>query len=366
MNEKHLSIEEQKLRNLIELATDGILIGSNDGIVINANSTFCAMIGYPKEELVGKHISDIPFMKESVKKTPFRFDLLRSGKLVISERQMTRSDGTKITIEMRTKMMPDGTYQSIYRDISERKKYELQLLAYANELSKLNEDKDHFITILAHDLVSPFNSILGYLNLLNEDFDRYDKPTVKKQLGIVQQASKTAYNLLQEILTWSRTNSGNMPYEPEFFKLKDAVQKTIHILTPIAANKNITITNAIDDELMVFADINMSRVIARNLLTNALKFTYVNGEVTCSARMVDGQVVASVADTGKGMSPEKLETLFKSIHHKPTEGTLHEKGTGLGLTICKMLAERQKGAIWVESELGVGSTFFVRMPAREE
>ncbi len=362
MDEKHLSIEEEKLRNLIELATDGILIGSNEGIVIDANSTFCSMINMRKEELVGNFIADIPFSRGSVEQVPFRFDLLRSGQLVISERDMFRPDGTKFTIEMRTKMMPDGTYQSIYRDISERKKHELQLLDYATQLSKLNEDKDHFITILAHDLVSPFNAILGYLGLLTSDFESYDLPTIKKQLEIVHDASNRAFELLQEILTWSRSNSGTMNYEPDFFELKDICQKTIDILELVARNKHIIITNAIDDELKVYTDANILRIIIRNLLTNALKFTNLNGSVTFEASEQDGMMVLSVKDTGKGIGPDKLETLFTNVHNKPTVGTSREIGNGLGLSICKMLAERQKGSIWVDSEEGVGSTFFVSIP----
>ncbi|WP_163709102.1 PAS domain-containing sensor histidine kinase [Mangrovibacterium lignilyticum] len=364
MDGKRLSIDEEKFRNLIELATDGILIGANDGIVIEANSTFCTMIGRKKEELIGRFIADIPFAKTSVEQTPFRFDLLRKGQLVVSERELLRSDGTKITIEMRTKMMPDGTYQSIYRDISERKKYELQLLDYANELSELNEDKDHFITILAHDLVSPFNTILGYLGVLSADFDNLDRAAIRKQLDIVHNASTKAFNLLQEILTWSRSNSGTMSYEPEFFNLKDICQKTVDILEPIAENKNIEITNAIDDDVQAYTDANMLRVIIRNLLTNALKFTSVDGKVTIGATEHDGEIVISVKDTGKGIAKGKLATLFKNIHNKPTEGTSREIGNGLGLVICKMLAERQGGSIGVESEVGIGSKFFVRIPAR--
>lgn len=365
MDEKHLSIDEEKLRNLIELATDGILIGSNEGIIIEANSTFCSMIGMHKEELVGLFIADLPFSDESVTQSPFRFDLLRSGQLVVSERELVLPDRTKITIEMRTKMMPDGTYQSIYRDISERKKYERQLLDYATRLSKSNEDKDQFITILAHDLVSPFNTIIGYLGLLTSDFDRFDRPAIKKQLNIVHNTSKKALELLHEILTWSRTNSGTIDYEPDYFKLKDICQKAIEILEPIAENKKITITNALDPELLVYTDANMLRIIIRNLLTNALKFTHLNGQVTLEATKQDSHVVLSVKDTGKGISPVILAALFKNVHNKPTKGTSREIGNGLGLSISKMLAERQGGSIWVESEIGVGSTFFVRIPVRK-
>ncbi len=366
MDEKPLSIEEEKLRNLIELATDGILIGSHEGVVIDANATFCSMMEMRKEEIIGSFIGDMPFTKESLERYPFRFDLLHDGQLVISERDLIQSDGNKITIEMRTKMMPDGTYQSIYRDISERKRYELQLLDYANELSKLNADKDQFISILAHDLVSPFNTIIGYLDLLTIDFDNSDIKYIKDQLAVVHSVSIKTFNLLQEILTWFRSYSGNMTYEPGFYNLKDISQNTLDILGPIARNKRIEITNSIDNGVTVYTDSNMLCTIIRNLLSNAIKFTDEEGEIIFSTSEKDGKIILSVKDTGKGIPNDKIKTLFKGMHNKSTEGTSSEKGTGLGLAICKMLAEKQGGTIGVESELGKGSTFYVSIPMHKD
>ncbi len=366
MEQKHLSLTEEKFRNLIELATDGILIGSNSGIIIDANSTFCSMIEMSKEEIIGLFIADLPFTKESVGRTPFRFDLLRSGKLVISERELIRSDGNKITIEMRTKMMPDGTYQSIYRDISERKKYELQLLDYAEELSRLNADKDHFISILAHDLVSPFNAILGYLDLLLCNIDNMEKSNIKDELGVVDNVSKKTFHLLQEILIWYRTKSGTMSYEPEYFNLKEICQKTVDVIEPISYNKKISINNEIDDHFEVYSDSNMLRTIIRNLLSNAIKFTSEEGKIFVNAvEEPNGFVKLSIKDTGVGITMEKLTNLFKNLHNTPTEGTKKEKGTGLGLAICKMLVERQGGEIWAESEVLKGTTFYVTIPIKD-
>jgi len=366
MDNKHLSLDEQKLRNLIELATDGILIGSHEGIIIEANSTFCSMMEMRKEDIVGTFIADLPFTKESVERYPFRFDLLRSGQLVVSERELIRSDGNKIVIEMRTKMMPDGTYQSIYRDISERKRYELQLLDYANELIKLNADKDHFISILAHDLVSPFNTILGYLDILTADFDNLDMQYIKEQIDVVQNVSVKTFNLLEEILTWFRSHSGNLDYEPDYYPLTSICQKSLDILGPIAGNKKIVIINSIDPDITVYTDMNMLRTIIRNLLTNAIKFTDEKGSITLDAKEQAGMIVLSIKDTGKGISNDKLATLFKNLHNKSTEGTSKEKGTGLGLAICKMMAERQGGNICVESEPGIGTTFYVSIPIQKK
>ena len=158
------------------------------------------------------------------------------------------------------------------------------------------------------------------------------------------------------------TQSGAMIYEPEFYKIKSICQKTIDFLEPITGNKSITIKNYIDEELTVYSGKNMLQTIIRNLLSNAIKFTNSGGEISLNASSQDEVITLSVKDNGKGISIEKLKTLFKNLPNKSTEGTSNELGTGLGLTICKKLVEKQGGTIWVESEPGKGSTFYFTIP----
>lgn len=358
------SVAEDKFRNLIELAADGILIGSHDGIVMDANSTFCKMIEMSKEELVGSFIGDLPFTKESLQKNPLRFDLLKKGEVVISERELVRSDSAVLTIEMRTKMMPDGTYQSIYRDISDRKRNEIQLINYANELSKLNADKDHFISILAHDLVSPFNTILGFLNYLSDNFYEHDVTFIEKQIHTIRNSAEKTFELLQDILTWIRSNSGAMPFDPEELNLHVICEKVVDILNPSAKEKKISLEIQFDRNTSAFTDVNMLRTVLRNLITNAIKFTDIGGRISLTASQNDNFVKLFVSDTGNGISPEKQKQLFSNLQNRPTEGTLKEKGSGLGLVISKLLVEKQGGSIGVESEPGNGSTFYFTIPVR--
>jgi PAS domain S-box-containing protein len=360
------SEEKDKFRNLIELAADGILIGSHEGIVLEANSCFCSLLEMTKSELVGSFVGDLPFTKESVEQFPFQFDSLKNGEIVISERELLRSDNTLVTIEMRTKMMPDGTYQSIYRDISERKKNEIQLLDYANELSKLNADKDRFISILAHDLVSPFNSILGYLDLLTSNIKEFEKDQIEKHILTIQGSANRTYNLLQDILAWSRSHSGSMPYEPDQCIIKDISNKVVEILNPIAINKEITIKNLVTSSISAYADVNMLRTILRNLISNAIKFTKPKGQIRIVAKFENQAIIISVIDTGHGIPKNKIPDLFNDLQLKSTDGTSNEKGSGLGLIISKLLVEKHGGTIWVESKIGKGSTFSFSLPAYEK
>jgi PAS domain S-box-containing protein len=136
--ESYLKSSESRYRTLIDLAVDGILLGSHEGIITDANESMCSIVGIPKSDLVGKHISQVPFTAESLAKSPFRFDLLQKGEIVINDRVIMRPDQTEVTVEMRTKMMPDGTYQSIYRDITERKHSEDELRKSEKKFSSLN------------------------------------------------------------------------------------------------------------------------------------------------------------------------------------------------------------------------------------
>lgn len=358
---------EEKFRNLIEFAVDGILIGSHEGYITEANSCFCELSGRKKNELIGKHISRSKFLftPESIEKVPFRFDLLEKGESVVSEREILRPDGSKIMVEMRTKMMPDGSYQSIFRDISEQKKQETKLKSYAAELNKINEDKDLFISILAHDLSNHFNSIIGFLELLKNHFRIFSAEENERQITIVYNSAKTAFSLLQDLLTWTKTQSGFIHFEPKTFNLTTVYDEVRENLKFYAAGKNITLQCQIPEDLEVSADIQMLKTILRNLITNGIKFTPSKGKIEVVAQKHEKEVKITVSDNGIGIEPSVLSKLFSDFSAFSTEGTSGEKGTGLGLLICKIYVEKHKGKIWVESTPGKGSNFNFTLPVRQ-
>lgn len=352
----------ERYRNLIEFAVDGVLIGSNDGYIIDANSCICSMCGRTREELVGLHISNSIFTPESLKRAPLRFDLLLNGEVVVNERDILRPDGTETTIEMRTKMMPDQTLQTIIRDISGRKKAELLLEKQAVELKDLNLTKDKFMSIIAHDLRSPFNAIIGFSDLMIKNFYELDDETFQKGLRTIESAANHAFKLLENLLIWSQNQTGRRKFSPEMINLKTQVSESLNMVKSEAISKNIRFTVSIKKTFNVFADKNMLNSILRNLISNSVKFSFKGGKVKITAIQTDHELQISVSDSGVGISPERLASIFEIDKRTNTTGTENEQGTGLGLILCKDFVSMHKGRIWAESTQGSGSCFTFSLP----
>lgn len=226
-----------------------------------------------------------------------------------------------------------------------------------DELEKLNENKDRFISILAHDLKSPFQSILGFLELVLERIHTEDTAKLENQLSMIYSSAQSTYQLLDDLLLWARAESGKLLYEPRKQNLAEVCMDTIENLRLNALNKDIAITHSIDEYLFVFADANMISTVFRNLISNAIKFTHKGGCITVSAIQIDSDVTITIADNGLGISPEILDKLFNISYKITTKGTEKEQGTGLGLFLCKEFVEIHGGRIWAESEVGNGSDF---------
>ncbi len=360
--ENALMESRERYHDLIEFAVDGVLIGSKDGYIIDANSCICEMSGRTREELLGLHISNSIFSPESLKSKPFRFDLLLKGETVISERLIMRPDGSLITIEMRTKMMPDQTYQTIIRDISERKNAELLLEKQAKELRELNATKDKFMSIIAHDLRSPFNAIIGFSDLMLKNFYELDNETFLKGLRTIESASNHAFKLLENLLIWSRNQSGKYKFLPEMVNVKTQLAESLNMIESEALNKKIKISVSIKKTHKIFVDKNMLDTILRNLISNAIKFSYKGSKIKIAVTETDHQLQFSVSDSGVGISSERLASIFELDKRTNTTGTENEQGTGLGLILCKEFVTVHKGKIWAESTQGSGSCFTFSLP----
>lgn len=247
-------------------------------------------------------------------------------------------------------------------DITERKQSEQEIKLKNIELQKINADKDYFMSILAHDLKSPFNSILGFLDLLITNLNEYDIDEIKKQLTFVNNSALCVFNLLEDILLWALSKSGKLPFEPKIIDFKLIFDGVSEILKPNADYKNITITVVEIEKITVFADNNMLNTILRNLISNAIKFTNNGGNITISAQQNNSHVTISISDNGIGIAPEIISKLFDITQIYSTKGTAQEKGTGLGILLCKEFVEKHGGKIWVTSELGIGSEFKFTLP----
>jgi signal transduction histidine kinase len=230
------------------------------------------------------------------------------------------------------------------------------------KLIQLNIDKDRFLSILGHDLRSPFNALLGLSDLLKDNIHNYRIDEIENIATQINKSAQISYNLLDDILTWVRTQSGKIPFNPQKLIFKDICKNIYDILKPNADAKNIRINYFIPDDINVYADIDMLKSVLRNLVSNAIKFTNIDGRIDINAEVNSGKVVITVSDNGIGINPDNLAKLFDISKVLTTTGTAEETGTGLGLLLCKEFVERHGGNIWVESQYGKGSEFKFTIP----
>jgi signal transduction histidine kinase len=242
----------------------------------------------------------------------------------------------------------------------QQQKDELQILA--NELKRLNADKYRFMSILGHDLKSPFNTFLGLSEILTENIHVFGIAEIEDIAITLNKTARSTYNLLEDILLWTRSQSGKIPFKPRDLKLTDICKDILEILNPVANAKNISINYKVADEIIIYADPDMLKTILRNLVSNAVKFTNNNGSINIKTGQTDSILTISVSDNGIGITPDNLTKLFKNSEIFTTTGTAKETGTGLGLLLCKEFVEKHGGKIWVESEFGKGSEFKFTLP----
>jgi PAS domain S-box-containing protein len=254
-----------------------------------------------------------------------------------------------------------STY-GVLADFTMRRLAEEKLRVKESILKKINADKDLFISILAHDLKNPFNSMLGFLDLLTENYREYDTEKIEAQLDIINSSAKRIFNLLESILMWARSQSGKIPYHPRSVNFTITCNEVLSDLKVSLDAKKLTINYLSKDELSVLADIDMLKTVMRNLISNAIKFSYPGGKIDIFAEHSDSMILVSVFDNGIGIAPERLDTLFDISKVQSTKGTSNECGTGLGLLICKEFIEKHGGKIWVESEMGKHSKFNFSIP----
>ncbi len=229
-------------------------------------------------------------------------------------------------------------------------------------LEELNLSKDKFFSIIAHDLKNPFTSLLGFSEILLSEIDELEKSDIKDLTATIFKSAKGIYNLLENLLQWAKLQSNKAEINPRLINLKEMIYESVSIFQPNAIKKKIEINCEIENDIYCYADQNMIETAVRNLISNAVKFTEQGGEVKISTFEKEDQTVVEVVDTGKGISPENLENLFRIDRNFSTAGTDKERGTGLGLILCKEFIEKNGGKISVESEIGKGSKFTFSVP----
>ncbi|MCX6175300.1 MAG: PAS domain S-box protein [Ignavibacteriales bacterium] len=247
--------------------------------------------------------------------------------------------------------------------VIERKRNSDAVKKYTEELKQLNSTKDKFFSIIAHDLKNPFITILGFSDLLHTDYADLSDEERLFYIDEMKKSAEISHSLLQNLLQWSRSQTGRIEFSPLKLNLYNIVHGNTELLKASAERKQIGINSNIPEDISVLADEDMLNTIIRNLLTNALKFTEKGGKVEIIAVKQNGFIEIIVSDTGVGMSESVRKNLFKLDATHSTSGTENEAGTGLGLILCKEFIEKNGGTINVESELGKGSKFIFSLPA---
>jgi PAS domain S-box-containing protein len=251
---------------------------------------------------------------------------------------------------------------TIVRDVTEIRKAEKQLKESEAQLRKLNATKDKFFSLIAHDLKSPFNAIIGFSDLLSEQVKNKDYNGLEEMIEYIRSSSHQAFDLLSNLLVWSRSQIGQIESIPVHLDLSEQVNETINFCQKISHIKDIKITASVAGDSTVFCDREMTCSVLRNLIVNAIKFSFPGSIISIHVEADNDYVTVSVSDKGVGISKKNATRLFHIDESVSTPGTNGESGTGLGLILCKDFIERQHGRIWFESEEGQGSTFYFSLP----
>jgi len=363
---ENLRESEVRYRRLFESARDGILIlDAVNGQIIDVNPFIIQLLGYSYEELKGKELWEIGTFK-NIGYSQFAFTELQiRGYIRYEDMPLVTKSGKSISVEFVSNVYladHETVIQCNIRDITERKRVDKALKESETRLRELNATKDKFFSILAHDLRGPFNAILGFSDLLVERTTEKDYAEVEKFAGIIQESSKRAMELITNLLEWSRSKIGRMEFSPENIDMTTLIKSVSQLLNDSAIQKSITIYTDVPEIVSVFADKAMMGTIIRNLISNAIKFTHPGGEIVISVQLGKDQLIVMVADNGVGIKKEALDKLFAIEESYSTMGTKDEKGTGLGLILCKEFIQKHGGEIRVESEVGKGSKFYFNIP----
>ncbi len=239
-----------------------------------------------------------------------------------------------------------------------------ELMHVNNHLNELNKNQKRFFLILAHDLKTQVGASLSLQNLLKETMGKMSQEELTENIGAIQQHLNRNFVFLENLLEWGRIQMEQVAFCPREFSAYECVGGIMEISRPDADHKEVTLENRVSKDLRLYGDWDMVSTLVRNLLNNALKFTAAGGRITVLARQTDDGAEVTVADTGVGIPPKVKDKLFKLDEKVTRPGTAKEIGSGFGLKLCRAMAEKHGGKIWVESEEGQGSRFYFTLPAK--
>lgn len=311
------------------------------------------VIGKRVEEIFPSNIADL--ILAAVRKT------LSDEELQTVEFSMEQSG---ITSYFEARIIYNSKDQALIllRDVTIQKQAEAELRRVTQDLEAANREKDKFFSLIAHDLRTPLVGLTGYAEILANDIDELSKDEIREYSNNIVEISRQTIKFLSNLLEWSRLQTGKIQYNPTDVSIYLTVQSIFQLLKSNATRKNISIVNQTNPEHIVYADENMIYSVLNNLISNAIKFTNSGGEIVVSSKVEGDRIITSVKDNGIGMDEEQLNNLFTLNKSFTTPGTAKEKGTGLGIILCRDFINKNFGKLWVESKVGEGTTFSFSLP----
>lgn len=367
---------EEVKNSLLENSSFCSALFSTDGKLIFANEAmFSFFKGEPYKNLLNPTFDKLLEM-ESFSSGTFASTLIYKGFLTIGDHS-SENASTSIQAQVyrkENKLLIVGDVDTSQLVLQNKTMHKLnneiinlqrQLIKEKFELKEANATKDKFFSIIAHDLKNPFSILLGFSEFLMENLKELDIDQIEEQIKLIYDASHQTYSLLEDLLLWSKSQSGRLAFEPQKIIFEDLCPEIIYSLSGQAQKKNIRLNFSDSEKTVLFADLNMLKTILRNLISNAIKFTYPNGEINIYTEKNQDNPIINVSDNGVGIEKNNQPRLWMLSEQFTTLGTNKEDGTGLGLILCKEFVEKHGGKIWVESELGKGSNFRFTIPSTE-
>jgi len=359
--------DDEKFKQLVKNSFDMIVLLNAKGVQHYVSESCERILGYKPEELIGISVIEKMIHPEDQQATFAGLnDIVEKGTNGGVQYRHRHKNGGWVYLEtFGTNQIDNPLIKSVVlniRDITEHKKAEKDLKESKALLMEANASKDRFFSIIGHDLKSPFNGIIGFSEILLDQITKKNYDSIEKYAKIIRDSSHQAMNLLTDLLAWSRTQTGKIKFKPEPFDLGTTINEVVELLNVSAQQKSIATSIKLPNAITAVADKSMVRTVLRNLITNAIKFTNPGGEIIITAAQKDKELIVAVTDNGVGIKKEDVDKLFRMDISHATLGTNKEKGTGLGLLLCKEFVEMNGGSIWVESEFGKGCSFKFTIP----
>ena len=334
------------------------------------NPKFSELTGYSSKECKGKNTSILKTKLTPNETYHSLWSTIKSGKTWSGEFINQKKNGDlyyeeAVIAPIKNEKGVITNHLAIKIDITKRKANEELVKKRNQELSKINHTKDRLFSIIGHDLKGPIGNLRQLLEFINQEIEKGDKRSLQQFLDMSKESAKTSFDLLENLLNWSRSQLNVIKPEPTEFDISDLINQVSQIFCAIVQQKNIELVHN-HNSVLVKADMEMISTVIRNLLSNAIKFTSIYGRVETAIYQNGSETILAVKDSGVGIEAERIEKVFDFVDNQSTRGTSGEKGTGLGLALSKDFMEKNGGRIWAESTAQQGSTFYISLPTNVE